>query len=230
MPTLDDLGTNRKIERLFESCAFQAIAYEIAEHEDLFASKHEQDFRQAFKQSPFKDSPVAVCRMTYDPIEMAGTTPTEEELVRHLKEKGLTSLDARDTPCYEQLPEVYNAVMWLAGIVKAEQVGRVMVARLRAGGQVKPHKDYGPYHDFYDRFHICVGGDGCYFRCGRETVKMLPGEVWWFHNNDEHEVHNNSGADRDHIIVDLKLKGDKHVLRQGGDTVPVSGASERLNS
>ena len=224
---IDKLGRDRKLEMLFTSMPFGPLANEIMQHEELFAAKYEQDFRQNFAQSPFKDSPAIVCRMSYDPIEMAGDTPTEEELVRHLKEKGLTSLQAEDTPLYEDFAEVYKVVMWLAGVVHAEQVGRVMIARLNPGGHVKPHKDYGPYHDHYDRFHLCAGGKGCLFRCDRETVKMMPGEVWWFHNNDEHEVWNDSDTPRDHVIVDLKLRGDKRVLRTGGDarSVPAKRAN-----
>lgn len=218
MSALDQLGRDRKLQMVWEGVPFSHAAQEILDHQDLFATKYEQDFRQNFKESPFKDSPTIVCRMSFDDIEMEGDTPTEEELVRHLKDKGLTNLEAYDTPIYLDLPNVYGAVMWLASMLKAERIGRVMIARLNAGGHVLPHKDYGPYHDYYDRLHICVGGKGCHFRCGRELVKMLPGEVWWFHNNDEHEVWNDSDTPRDHIIVDLKLRGDKHVLRTGGDS------------
>ena len=43
---------------------------------------------------------------------------------------------------------------------------------------------------------------------------MMPGEVWWFYNNIEHEVWNESDSERDHIVIDLKLKGDKMASRQ----------------
>lgn len=210
------LFAERKIEQVFYNCNFDNIEAEIEAHEELFAKGEDYDFRQKFSDSPFKDSPIIPCRMTYDKIKMAGEEPTEEELLEHLKSKGLVSLDAQDTNIYDAMFEVYESVAWLAKCMKAEQVGRVMVARLVSNGHVKPHTDAGLYYDFYDRFHICVSGKGCYLRCGRETVKMLPGEVWWFRNNDEHEVWNDSDAARDHIIVDLKLKGDKNVHRTGG--------------
>lgn len=206
----------RKTQQLFDACNFEKQMLEIREHEDKFAGEYEQDFRQNFKDSPFKDSPVIVCRMSHDAIEMEGDEPTEEELLRHLTEKGLTNLQAYDTPNYDELPEVHKAVTWLTKQLEAEQVGRVMVARLIPGGHVLPHPDFGPYHDYYDRFHICVGGDGCLFRVGDETVRMLPGEIWWFRNNLEHESWNHGEQPRDHIIVDLKLRGDKNVFRTGG--------------
>lgn len=207
----------RKLQMLFDACDFSTQLSEIEDNQGLFAGEHEQDFRQDFEASPFKDSPTIICRMTYDEIEMEGDKPTEDELVKHLTEKGLINLQAYDTDQYPDLEEVYKVVSWLSQRLGAEQVGRVLVARLNASGHVGPHKDYGPYHDYYDRFHLCIGGEGCLFRCGDETVRMLPGEIWWFHNNDEHEVWNQSDQPRDHIIVDLKLRGEKNVIRTGGD-------------
>lgn len=218
MDKLATLGRGRALERLFELCDFSAIDQEISANAELFDAPLEQDFRRNFKASPFKDSPAIICRMSYDPIEMEGEEPTEEELLHHLQTKGLTNLQASDTELYAALPEVYQVVMWLSGCLRAEQLGRVLVARLQPGGKVKPHRDYGPYHDFYDRFHICIGGEGCYFSTGRETVKMLPGEIWWFDNQQEHEVHNDTGAPRDHVVLDLKLKGDKHARLRGPDS------------
>ena len=102
--------------------------------------------------------------------------------------------------------------MNLAAGLKAEQIGRVLVTELASGGHIKQHRDFGPYHDFYDRFHLVLGGKGCHFRCGREIVKMLPGEVWTFNNRDVHEVWNDSDTPRYHIVVDFKLR-DNRVTR-----------------
>ncbi len=215
------LFTERKIERLFYNCDFSKMADEVADHEELFAAGEEYDFRQDFSGSPFKDSPMIPCRMTYDLIDMAGEKPTEEELIEHLKTKGLVTTHALDTEHYDEMVEVYSAVQWLSQAMRSEQIGRVMVARLVSNGHVKPHCDGGAYYDFYDRFHICLSGAGCYFRVGRETVKMLPGEVYWFRNNDEHEVWNDTDTPRDHVIVDLKLKGDKNVHRTGDQVTAI---------
>lgn len=207
----------RQLQQVYDACNFEKTLAEITYNEGLFAGEYEMDFRQDFDASPFKDAPCIICRMSYDKIDMEGDKPTEEELITHLKDKGLVNLQAFDTPQYEELQEVHRAVTWLAQAMQAEQIGRVMVARLIPGGHILAHKDYGPYHDHYDRFHLCVGGNGCLFRCGRETVRMLPGEIWWFHNLDEHEVWNETDVPRDHIIVDMKLRGDKNAIRTGGD-------------
>lgn len=207
----------RKLELLMQGCKFSKAHQNVLDNDDEFAGEYEQDFRQNFEQSPFKDAPCIVLRHSYDAIEMEGDEPTEEELVKHLKDKGLINLQADDMPAYNNMPDVYELVQWLARLMRAEQIGRVMIARLVSNGHILPHKDFGPYHDHYDRFHIALAGAGCYFRCGREVIKMMPGEVWWFYNNDEHEVWNDTDTPRDHVIVDLKLKGDKLVHRTGGD-------------
>ncbi len=207
----------RQLQLVYDAVNFEKQLTEINDNAGLFASELEADFRQDFDASPFKDAPCIICRMSYDAIEMEGDKPTEAELVKHLVEKGLTNLQAFDTEQYDELTEVRRAVTMLSQALASEQIGRVLVARLKPGGHISPHKDYGPYHDHYDRFHLCVSGDGCLFRCGQETVKMLPGEIWWFHNNDEHEVWNHSEEPRDHIIVDLKLRGDKRAIRTGGN-------------
>lgn len=221
-PGLPGVFQRRKLEMIMQGCDFSKAAADVDAKSDLFATEYEQDFRQNFKDSPFKDVPSIILRHSFDQIDMEGEAPTEEELITHLVQKGLTSLQAYDQPEYDEMPEVYQLVQWLARMMRSEQIGRVMVARLKSNGHILPHKDYGPYHDHYDRFHICLpGGDGCYFRTGREIVKMMPGEVWWFYNIDEHEVWNDTDHARTHIIVDLKLKGDKRVHRTGGESPAV---------
>ena len=36
-------------------------------------------------------------------------------------------------------------------------------------------------------------------------VNMLTGEIWWFNNQAEHEIINNSADDRIHLIVDIRV-------------------------
>jgi quercetin dioxygenase-like cupin family protein len=175
---------------------------EIEDNADLFEL---ETFRQDFEGSPFKATKTIPCRMTY---ENYGEL-TMAEYVEKLKTNGITSTEAIELQYYEFLPRVYEAVMTLAHVVRAERIGRVLVTKLMAGGRIGAHSDLGEYHQYYDRFHIVVSGKGCEFRCGQEWVTMLPGEIWWFNNIDEHEVHNNTDVDRIHIIVDFKLRGNK---------------------
>lgn len=188
--------------RIATDLDFSAINKELEANDGLFELN---DFRQRFNGSPFVDTSFIPCRMSYD-FEYE---PAEDELIEHLQTKGITNIFAVDTEEYAKLPLVYEAVMSLAALVKAEQIGRVLVTRLNPNGHIKPHKDFGEYHDFYDRFHIVLSGKGCHFRSGKEMARMMPGEVWWFYNNDEHEVWNDTDVARIHIVIDFKLKGNK---------------------
>lgn len=200
-------ASTRNFELLASGMDCALVQDEIEAQESLL---DKSTFRQSFKESPFKDTQFIGCRMTYD----LDHEPTEEELIEHLKTKGVTNTNAVELEDYYQLPHVYTAVMQLAAALQAEQIGRVLVTRLFPNGHIGAHKDFGEYHNFYDRFHICIGGKGCHFRSGKETVKMMPGEVWWFYNNLEHEVWNESDSNRDHIVIDLKLRGDKMAIRE----------------
>ena len=206
-------SNQRNFERLF---ALQDFSNVVAEVEANVAMFDLNTFRQDFEGSPFKDTTFIPCRMSYD----YETQPSEEELIEHLTTKGITNTDAIDTPEYACFPAVYSVVMWLAAIVQAEQIGRVLITKCFPKGHILAHKDFGEYHDFYDRYHICLTGRGCHFRSGREMVKMLPGEVWWFYNNEEHEVWNDGSEPRIHIVMDFKLKGDKNAYRASGEIQP----------
>lgn len=91
--------------------------------------------------------------------------------------------------------------------VAGERLGRVMINRLKAGGQVYPHADTPDHAQYWDRYHaVLKSGPGCNFRCGDEMVNMETGSVWWFQNALEHEVLNNSADDRIHLIIDIRTQ------------------------
>lgn len=100
----------------------------------------------------------------------------------------------------KQVAPVLNA---LVALTDSQHVGRVMVNRLRAHGEIAPHIDEGAYSDFYQRFHVCLDSDdGNTFFCGGESVQMKPGEAWWFNHKREHFVLNQSARARTHLLID----------------------------
>lgn len=124
------------------------------------------------------------------------------------------------------LPSCRKLVFGLMNTVEGERLGRVMINRIRPGGRIYPHADTPQHAHYYSRYHFVLQAlPGCLFRCGDEQVAMTTGEVWYFNNALEHEVHNNSASDRIHLIVDIKcstyqFKGqlptqpiDDHILR-----------------
>lgn len=130
-----------------------------------------------------------------------------------------SSIEVENYPAWVVLPEV-QALLWpLMLRVQGLAMGRVFVAKLAAGASIPPHSDRialaeeafplrQPPAAYYDRYHIVLESNpGVVFRCGEEQVYMDRGEVWWFNNQLEHEVVNNSGEDRVHLIVDIHSAG-----------------------
>jgi quercetin dioxygenase-like cupin family protein len=114
--------------------------------------------------------------------------------------------EAINYPAWWELPQARQPIFDLMRRVEGERLGRCMITRLSPGKRITPHVDMGAPATYYDRFHIVLqGAAGSLFRAGDETVCMRTGEVWWFDNQVEHEVVNNSAGDRVHIVVDIRV-------------------------
>lgn len=104
-----------------------------------------------------------------------------------------------------QLP-VRDIVLNLMRRVGGVQLGRVLITRLAPGKKIAPHVDQGAPADFFQRYQIALQSlPGCTFRSGEEVIQFASGDVYWFDNTLEHEVVNNSAADRIVLIVDVRV-------------------------
>lgn len=84
-----------------------------------------------------------------------------------------------------------------------QQLGRVILPKLKPGGVIDLHTDEGAYAEHYQRFHISLQSDeGNSFTVGGESFHALPGELWWFNHRQPHTVSNASARPRLHLIVD----------------------------
>lgn len=117
-------------------------------------------------------------------------------------------MDQHESICYpawHALPQAHEIIFDLIRYVKGIRLGRVLITRLAPGKCVLPHIDSGDHAAYYDRYHVMLqNAPGSIFRAGNEEVTMKAGEVWWFDNQQEHEVINNSRLDRITMIVDIK--------------------------
>lgn len=119
-----------------------------------------------------------------------------------------TDLVAVDYPALDVLGDARELIGLVAGLTKAERVGRVMITALKPGGCIIPHPDEGTYADHYERFHLVLHSDqGNLFTCQHddswyETVQMKAGELWTFNHKNVHHVLNGSRTDRIHMIID----------------------------
>ena len=80
---------------------------------------------------------------------------------------------------------------------------RVLLARLNANSDIKPHVDKGYSLINCNRIHIpLITHDSVWFSVGGVSQVLLEGEVWEINNADVHAVTNASDHARIHLIVD----------------------------
>nr|WP_254222345.1 aspartyl/asparaginyl beta-hydroxylase domain-containing protein [Burkholderia multivorans] len=161
------------------------------------------DFLRKFPQGPFGETDTIYLRFQdHVPVE----TEAELELYKQNKLAGYDLHECPWRPEINQLPEARNHIMALTTTLGATRVGRCMINRIKPGGRIFPHADSEWHASYWDRYHIVLQSEpGNVFRCGDEQIWMRQGEVWWFQNAIEHEVHNNSGEDRIHLVIDLRF-------------------------
>jgi quercetin dioxygenase-like cupin family protein/GNAT superfamily N-acetyltransferase len=114
-----------------------------------------------------------------------------------------------DYPAMNELAEaVYPLVAPVLREIGSTSLGRVMVVKLKPGGEIDAHEDQGKYAKTFSRFHLVLESEpGNTFTCDGETVHMEPGELWWFNHRGEHSVRNDSHAPRTHVIFDAQVPG-----------------------
>jgi len=161
------------------------------------------DFLRKFPQGPFGETDTIYLRFQeHVPVE------TDEELQLYQQNK-LAGHDLHECPWrpeVNELPEARTHIMGLVTALGATRLGRCMINRVVPGGRIFPHAD-SPWHaSYWDRYHLVLQSrPGNTFRCEDETIWMREGEIWWFQNSLEHEVINNSDADRIHLVMDLRF-------------------------
>ncbi len=117
----------------------------------------------------------------------------------------LNDLDNFNYPEFLELPQVRPLIYDLMRIVEGNRLGRVFITKIPPQGKILPHVDEGASAEYYDRYHIFLKNyEGSIFRCGNEIICPSAGDVYWFNNQIEHEVINNSCDDRLSLIIDIK--------------------------
>ena len=82
-------------------------------------------------------------------------------------------------------------------------IGRILIAKLRAGGKISAHAD-GLYSLVKcNRVHVpLITNSKAIFMIGGEEKVLGAGEMWEINNATLHAVHNQSKQDRVHLIID----------------------------
>jgi Aspartyl/Asparaginyl beta-hydroxylase len=119
------------------------------------------------------------------------------------------SLSIVNHPNLDLIPEVLPIIQKCMNLAGSIECGRVFIAKLKPGGVVIPHSDYGMYSDHFERFHLVLSSDlGNRFYVedtqGNMTgAFMKPGEFFWFNHKENHWAVNDSQRPRMHLIIDM---------------------------
>jgi hypothetical protein len=106
-----------------------------------------------------------------------------------------------------RVPEARAFVMNIFTAVGGERLGRVILNKIEPGGRIYPHPDTPEHARYYSRFHLVLqSAEGVKFRSGDEWTYWETGSVFWFRNDLDHEVINESSIDRIHMVVDARCR------------------------
>lgn len=170
---------------------------------------HEDTYLRTFPQGPFGEIDSIICR--FPPRAVAAT---QEEADALMATPGYDQHECEDLPIYGKLPEVRQLVMNLFGFVGGTRLGRVIINRVKPGGQIFKHADTIDHANYWHRHHICLqSAPGVEFTAGDENIWIAPGQAYWFDNGKggpddvrpEHSVMNKSETDRIHLVVDIRI-------------------------
>ena len=112
-------------------------------------------------------------------------------------------------PAWLALPHLRPIVFGLMARCEAVHLGGVLITRVPAGRQVKPHNDRGRWHPEYFQTKAYVPMDTnerCVSTCEDESVVMKVGEAWLFDNLLEHSTVNDGDTDRVTLIVSMRCE------------------------
>lgn len=185
----------RNFLKLADGVDVYPIAHALVRHPELW---DQNPFRTTFPNTPHVD--VSDILLRFSDTSKCDTT---------------THVIGDDHPIWLPpadilFPHCQHLVYGLMAQTKAYQLDRLIISRIRPGGQILPHADNeGSYVQADDRarYHIAIQGlPGSLYNCGGDTVQMLTGQVWWFNAHEVHSVVNNSVDDRIHLLVDVRTR------------------------
>lgn len=119
-------------------------------------------------------------------------------------ENGGTPHQSAWYPAADLLP-VREMVYPLMSLVQGDQLGGVLITKIPAGKECRPHVDHGWHARHYQKFAIQVDADpGQAFHFDGESLVTKPGDLFFFDNAFTHWVTNPTAHDRITMIVCIK--------------------------
>lgn len=125
-------------------------------------------------------------------------------------------------PVLQKIPEVLPIVFNVMANVGGERLGGVLITKLEKGKKVYPHTDTIGWHpNYYDKFYVPIlNKKGAVFCFDDNVVDPNEGDVYWFRNDVNHWVENNSDSDRIAMVICIKpFEGVENLFRNRIDEI-----------
>jgi len=106
-------------------------------------------------------------------------------------------------PAWHALPSLHTIVRNLGHVVNSVQLGGILITRIPAGEQVRPHTDDGWHARHFDtKLYLVLRANAlCLNYCGDEVEHYRVGDVFEFPNSVKHSVVNRGSTDRISVII-----------------------------
>lgn len=107
-------------------------------------------------------------------------------------------------PCADLLP-IRELVYPLMSLAQGDQLGGVLITKIPAGAECKPHLDPGWHARYYEKFAVQIHADpGQAFHFDDDALVTKPGDLFAFDNAHVHWVTNPTAFDRVTVIACIR--------------------------
>lgn len=116
-----------------------------------------------------------------------------------------TPHDAKWYPSADLFPEVKKMAKDLMFSFDGVELGGVLITRIPPGKECKPHKDIGWHAQRYEKFAVQItSAPGQKFCFEGQEIETKPGDLFWFDNQYEHWVTNDTPYERITLIFCIR--------------------------
>lgn len=136
-----------------------------------------------------------------DAIFLRHSPPIEKPNV-HSAYTSIHSHNVKNTQYYSYFPVCMETLLEFAKEINS-LLGRVLIAKLKAGTTIYKHIDVGAYYACRDRYHIVIQSNGSLMEVEDKEYIWNEGELWKFNNKLMHGAKNLTSIDRIHIVFDV---------------------------
>lgn len=199
----------KNFHRIAAGVAADALLLKLAHNPQFW---HADTYLRDYPQGPFGETDSIILR--FPPRTVKESQAAAKRALKSALQSEwfrIAQHECVDQPIYAQIPEARALVMQLFHATGGTRLGRVFINRIMPGGKIFKHADTPDHANYWHRHHLVLqSAPGVVFRAGDEELYMAPGEFWYFNNgkdpdHPQHEVINNSGIERLHLVLDVKV-------------------------